>query len=57
LPTVLGVLKDRVGSYGAGFLLFAALSALALASLRRVQRGWAFARITVPALELEGVRS
>jgi NNP family nitrate/nitrite transporter-like MFS transporter len=40
LPAMLGVLKDLLGSYSAGFLLFglAALSALLL--LLTVQRTW-----------------
>lgn len=51
LAMILGCLKDQAGTYGAGFLCSAAASAVALASVRRVQR----ARLAVPALE--GVRS
>ncbi len=42
LPVTLGCLKDLTGSYGAGFIAFAAASAGALITLRIVQRGWFF---------------
>jgi len=45
LPTALGFLKDSVGSYGAGFALFALAGASALVILRMVQKGWSFARL------------
>lgn len=47
LPTLLGYFKDAVGSYGAGFMVFAFTSIGALVVLRIVQRGWAFMRIAV----------
>ncbi|MBI5380229.1 MAG: NarK/NasA family nitrate transporter [Nitrospirae bacterium] len=40
LPAYLGYFKDVMGTYAAGFLLFASLAALALVSLRIVQRRW-----------------
>lgn len=45
LPTLLGYFKDRAGSYGVGFGIFAFTSFAALIILRVVQRGWAFSRI------------
>jgi NNP family nitrate/nitrite transporter-like MFS transporter len=49
LPTALGFLKDSVGTYGAGFMVFAIASISALAVLRIVQRGWSFVRL-VPSI-------
>lgn len=40
LPTLLGSLKEAVGSYGAGLAAFAALAGLALVSLVFVRRHW-----------------
>lgn len=40
LPTYLGYFKDATGTYATGFLIFASLAALALVSLRIVQRRW-----------------
>ncbi len=40
LPAYLGYFKDSTGTYATGFLLFASLAALALVSLRIVQRRW-----------------
>jgi NNP family nitrate/nitrite transporter-like MFS transporter len=40
LPAYLGYFKDVTGTYATGFLLFASLAALALVSLRIVQRRW-----------------
>lgn len=45
LPTLLGYFKDKVGSYGVGFIVFACASFGALIILRVVQRGWAFSRV------------
>ncbi|MGH7198623.1 MAG: MFS transporter [Candidatus Omnitrophota bacterium] len=45
LPTLLGYFKDKVGSYGVGFMVFACASFAALLILRVVQRGWAFTRM------------
>jgi NNP family nitrate/nitrite transporter-like MFS transporter len=45
LPTLLGYFKDTAGSYGVGFMVFAAASISALAILRIVQRGWTFSEI------------
>ncbi len=55
LPTVLGYFKDAAGSYGVGFHLFAAASALALIVLRAVQKNWTFWRLarTVQAVPVD----
>ena len=45
LPTALGFLKDNIGSYSAGFLVFAGTSFGALILLRIIQRGWSFSRL------------
>jgi NNP family nitrate/nitrite transporter-like MFS transporter len=45
LPTLLGYFKDTAGSYGVGFMVFAAASISALVILRIVQRGWTFSEI------------
>ncbi|MBI3252447.1 MAG: NarK/NasA family nitrate transporter [Candidatus Omnitrophica bacterium] len=52
-PTLLGYFKDRAGSYGVGFRVFAVASFAALVILRVVQRGWTFSRIVkeIPVLE------
>lgn len=40
LPALLGALKDATGSYGAGFMAFAAGAVLAFVVLLAVRRGW-----------------
>ena len=40
LPLALGTLKDRTGTYGAGFFLFAIICAVTLVILRTVQSNW-----------------
>ena len=53
LPTILGYFKDVAGSYGVGFMIFAAASLSALIALLAVQKGWSFTRIVnVPTAEL-----
>ena len=45
LPTILGIFKDSLGSYGVGFGVFAFAAMGALIMLRIVQRNWHFARL------------
>ena len=40
VPAVMGLVRQHLGSYGAGFLLFAALAVLVLAVLRAMQGRW-----------------
>lgn len=49
LPTLLGVVKERAGSYGFGFAIFALTSFAALVTLKMVQSKWTFAKL-VPSL-------
>jgi MFS transporter, NNP family, nitrate/nitrite transporter len=49
LPTLLGYFKDIAGSYGVGFMIFAAASISSLAALRIIQHGWTFSRLAVAA--------
>lgn len=51
VPTLLGTLKDSLGSYGYGFFAFALASGGALAVLRWVQKGWIFVHQTQPVKE------
>ncbi|MBI1870321.1 MAG: NarK/NasA family nitrate transporter [Chlamydiae bacterium] len=45
LPTLLGFFKDKTGSYGVGFMLFALAALSSLMALRMVQSGWSFHQI------------
>ncbi len=42
LPTLLGYCKQRLGSYGVGFLIFAGVSLAGVVVLRKVQKNWCF---------------
>ncbi len=42
LPTLLGFFKDKLGSYGLGFMVFAAVSLMAVVVLKLVETGWSF---------------